>query len=377
MTTPNIDPARQETAKTYARIKRRMLLVDLLVGGIYLLIWLLSGASAGLRDVLLRLTGQQGVLVLLFAAVFGGIYYLINLPLAYYNEFILPHRFELSNQTLKGWIKDQVLSALVAGTLGLVVIEVIYLVLRAFPHTWWLWAAGFMLLFNVLLANLAPVMIAPLFYKFVPLSDEHAELAERLVKLSKKAGARVRGVFKMDMSRRTKAANAALMGIGSTRRIVLGDTLIQEFTPDEIETVLAHELGHHVHRDIVWIILFSSLTTLAGFYLAGQALNWGVLWLGASGPADAAAMPLLALVVGLFGLITMPLENSFSRWRERLADQYALEMTGKPGAFASAFARLANQNLAEADPEAWVEFLLYNHPSLGKRIQMAQGYQPK
>ncbi len=374
MQTASIDPSRQEKAKIYARIKRRLLLVDLTVGGIYLLAWLLSGASLTLQLLLEQLTTQPWLQVLGFAVVLVWIYYLINLPLTYFTQFVLPHRFELSNQTMKGWVKDQFLSILVGGLIGMLLIQVVYLVLRTFPQTWWLWAAGFMLLFNVLLANLAPVLIAPLFYKFVPLAEEHAGLAERLMKLSARAGAHVKGVFKMDMSRRTKAANAALMGIGNTRRIVLGDTLINEFTADEIETVLAHELGHHIHRDVLWLILFSGLTTLLGFFLAGLALNWGARQMGLASPADVSAMPLLALVVALFGLVTLPLENWFSRWRERLADQYALQMTGKAEAFASAFARLANQNLAEAEPERWVEVLLYDHPALSRRIRAAQQF---
>jgi STE24 endopeptidase len=176
------------------------------------------------------------------------------------------------------------------------------------------------------------------------------------------------------MSRRTKAANAALTGLGNTRRILLGDTLINEFTPDEIETVLAHELGHHVHRDLPIGLLVESVVTLGGFYLASLGLTWGVEGFGFESPADIAALPLFALVLGIYGLVTMPLSNAFSRWRERRADAYALEATGKGEAYASALTRLANQNLAEADPEDWVEFLLYSHPALSKRIAFAQRY---
>jgi STE24 endopeptidase len=174
------------------------------------------------------------------------------------------------------------------------------------------------------------------------------------------------------MSRRTKAANAALTGLGNTRRILLGDTLLKEFSPDEIETVLAHELGHHVHRDIPLGILIESLVTLGGLYLASLALNWGVVAFGLDGPADIAALPLFVLVIGLYSLLTMPLSNAYSRWRERLADEYALQATHNGSAYASALTRLANQNLAEVDPEPWVEFLLYSHPALGKRIALAQ-----
>jgi STE24 endopeptidase len=206
------------------------------------------------------------------------------------------------------------------------------------------------------------------------LEEEHADLVMRLINLTDQAGTRVRGVYKFDMSRRTKAANAAIAGLGNTRRIILGDTLINEFTSDEIETVLAHELGHQVHRDIPIGILVDSVITLGGLYLASLVLEWGVVVFGFESISDVAAMPLLALVVGVYGLVTMPLENAYSRQRERRADEYALKLTGKGTAYASALTRLANQNLADADPEAWVEILLYSHPALNKRIAMAEDY---
>jgi STE24 endopeptidase len=376
MEQPVLDPERQKQASEYARISRRLFLLDLAFGGLYVVAWLAFDWSAGLRNFLLGWTANDWLLVIGYAVVFGGIYYLLNLPLSYYEGFILPHRYGISTQTLAGWVSDQVKGALLAGVLGGLLLEIIYYVLRLAPHTWWLWAAGILLLFSVLLANLAPVLLMPIFYKFAPLGDEYADLADRLMRLADRAGARVRGVYKFDMSRRTTAANAALTGLGNTRRIILGDTLLNEFTSDEIETVLAHELGHHVHKDIPMGILLDSLFTLAGLYLANLILQLGVRIFGFQGPADIAALPIFALAIGAFGLITMPLTNGFSRWRERRADEYALQSTGKPQAFASAMTRLANQNLAEADPEPWVEFLLYSHPALGKRIAMARDYRP-
>ena len=271
------------------------------------------------------------------------------------------------------WALDQAKMALVGGGLGLVLLEIVYAVLRAAPESWWLWATGIMILFNVLMANLAPVLLFPIFFKFQPLGEEHADLERRLLRLAEQAHTRVRGVYQFDMSRRTKAANAALTGLGNTRRIILGDTLLNEFTPEEIETVLAHELAHHVHKDIPLGIV-SRKRHLAGGFLSGFTGCWigGSQVFGFSGPGDIAALPLLGLAFGVFGLVTLPLTNTYSRWRERLADEYALQVTRNGPAFASAFTRLANQNLADADPPAWEEFLLYSHPALGKRIAMAQ-----
>jgi STE24 endopeptidase len=374
MSDVTLDPEKQEQAKEYAQIRRRLMLGDLALGGIYAVLWQVAGWSIDLRNLLLEYTSNDWLLVAGFVLVFGGIYFLIDLPLGYYSGFILPHRYGLSTQTLTGWIGDQVKGVLVGGVLGLLVIEIVYYVLRISPDLWWLWAGLILLFFNVILANLAPVILLPLFYKFIPLEDEHADLVARLLSLTERAGTQVRGVYQFDMSRRTKAANAAITGLGNTRRIILGDTLIKEFTPDEIETILAHELGHQVHRDIPIGILVESVITLVGLYLASLGLDWVVAALGLEGVSDVAAMPLFMLAMGAYGLIVMPLGNAYSRWREIRADEYALEMTGKGEAYASALTRLANQNLAEADPEPWVESLLYSHPALSKRIAMAENY---
>ncbi len=373
-----LDTERQKKAKEYARISRRLWLGDTLFSAIYILAWLLFGWSISLRNWLIErgsLFTNPWLLVPAFVLIFGGIYFVLNLPLGFYSGFILPHRFDQSTQTLKDWIVDQVKGLLVGAPIGLILLELLYFALRVTGELWWLWAVGGLLIFNVLLSNLAPVLIMPIFNKFVPLGEEHKDLAERLLKLAERAHTRVRGVYKFDMSRRTKSANAALTGIGNTRRIVLGDTLINEFTPDEIETVLAHELGHQVHRDILLLITFGTISTLIGFYLASLAMGWAVTFFGFTSVSDVAAFPALGLILGFYGFLTSPIDNAVSRWRERLADEYALHTTGKNQAFASAFVRLANQNLGEVDPEKWVVFMFYSHPPLAERINMAKNWK--
>jgi STE24 endopeptidase len=380
----SLDPIRQEKAREYGRIKRRLMLADLLLVALYTIAWLIPfpglfgeetpQAAAALRNALNGVTSNEWLIVAGFILVFGGIYFLLTLPLAYYSGFVLPHRYELSLQTLSGWIVDQVKGLLLSGVFGLIVIQIIYALLRLDPDTWWLWVAGVLLVFNVVLANLGPVILFPIFFKLIPLDEDRPDLVERLTQLAERAGTRVRGVYKFDMSRRTKAANAALTGLGNTRRIILGDTLLQEFQDDEIETVLAHELAHHVHKDIPVGMLVGSVLTLGGLYMASLGMSWGVEAFDLQGVADVAALPILMIVMGVFGLVTMPLQNAYSRWRERQADEYALRMTGKKEAYASALTRLANQNLAEVDPEPWVEVLLMSHPPLGKRIKMAEDF---
>ena len=377
-----LDPERQKQAKEYARIRRRLWLVDTAFSAVYALAWLFFGWSISVREWLTTLvtgnwsvtTGSDWLIIALYIAIFGGVYSLLTMPLGYYSGFVLPHRFGQSNQSLKDWILDRIKGLAIGAPLGLLMLELLYIALRLTGEVWWLYAAGGLLLFNVILSNLAPVLIMPLFNKYVPLGDEHKDLEERLLNLAKRANTKVQGVFKFDMSKRTKAANAALTGIGNTRRIILGDTLINEFTPDEIETVLAHELGHHVHKDIPFLIISGTLLVTIGLFIASQALNYAVNFFSFASAADVAAFPALSLILGAYGLLTQPLENALSRWRENMADDYALSSTGKHEAFASAFTRLANQNLGEIDPEKWVVFMFYSHPPLGERIAKARKF---
>jgi STE24 endopeptidase len=369
-----LDAERQKKAKQYARIERKLFFVDLAIGGIYVIAWLIFGWSIAVKNALAAISTSDWFLVAGVAFVFAAGLYVIDLPLSYYSGFVLPHRFELSTQTIGGWISDLIKEILIGGVFGFIMIEVIYAVLRAAPETWWLWAA-IMLLFTVVMANLYPILIMPLFNKIVPLGEEYADLSARLIRLAAQAHTKVRGVYKFDMSRRTKAANAALMGLGNTRRIVLGDTLLAEFSADEIESVLAHELGHHVNKDIPVGIVLDTASTVIGLWMASVVMNWGVSVFGYTSPADPASLPLFVLVMSLFGLITMPLGNAFSRWRESKADAYALQATHNSQAFIGAMTRLANQNLGEIDPEPWEEFLLHSHPALGKRIKMAEAYK--
>jgi STE24 endopeptidase len=375
-----IDADRQRQAKEYARIRHRLLALDLILTALALVVVLALGLNVWLKQIVLAITrdpspssGQALWLsTFLYFAVAFIAYGALFFPLSYYSGFVLEHRYGLSTQTLRAWLMDVAKGGALSIVLGGLVIEVIYAVLRAMPETWWLWASAFMILFSVVLANLAPVLIFPIFFKFKPLDD--VELAARLTALAERANTRVRGVYTMYLSEKTTAANAALMGLGNTRRIVLGDTLYEKYSHDEIETILAHELGHHVHHDIGWGLLVESVVTIVGFYIADVFLKWSVTQLHYAGIADLAAFPLLGLAIGAFGLVTTPLGNAFSRWRESLADGYALQATRNAPAFIGAMEKLANQNLAELEPGRWVEILLYDHPPIGKRIQRGQTF---
>jgi len=369
MSYAHIDPQRQRKAKEYARTRRRLLLVDLALGlgGALALLFALSRPLTALIE---RITTNPWLEVPIYMAIVSTAYSTATFPLSYYSGFVLPHRYGVSVQTLRSWLSDQAKGAALGAALGLPLAEGLYWLLRTAPGTWWIWAGVGMLAVTVGLSTLAPVLILPLFYKFIPLDD--AELVGRFTRLTQRAGTRVEGVYTLDFSSRTTAANAGLMGLGHTRRIVVGDTLHDNYTAEEIESILAHELGHHVHHDIGWGIAVNTGLTLGGLFLANLALRRGARAFGFRGLGDVAAFPLLALAAFLFGLITLPLGKAYSRWRERLADQFALQITDNPHAFSRAMLKLADQNLAEIDPERWVVWLLYSHPPIGERVAMAE-----
>jgi STE24 endopeptidase len=372
------DPTRQYLARRYARARHLLLLARLAIAAVCIGVLIFAGFAIQLRNALTVLGQWQPLgdwtplLVGVYFLVLIIAYELIGFPLAVYGGLILPRRYGLSIQTMRGWLADYLKGLCLGLVLELAAVEYIYLLLATQPRIWWLWVGSAMLLFSVVMTNLAPILLLPLFYRLTPLED--ADLRARLLALAERAHTRVRGVFTMNMSSKSTTANAALMGVGNTRRIVVADTLLDCYTPDEIEVVLAHELGHHVHQDIWKLIVIQTALTLGGLYVADIGLHWAIVMGPYRRLTDVAAMPVLALVLGLFGLIMLPLSNGLSRLIERQADQYALEMTGKVEAFKSAMNRLANQNLAELDPSPLVEFFLYDHPAIGRRIHHAAAF---
>lgn len=376
-----LDLERQQKAREYHRLRRRLSFLEMGIGAVGVLILLFTGLATWLRDRLSGLTWQpvHGWFpwqVLLYFLILVLAYEIITAPIVYYGGFVLPHRYGLSTMTLKGWLGDLFKGLLLGLLFQGFVIELVYALLAVQPQTWWLWVGLALLFFTVVMANLAPVLILPLFYKFTPLPE--GELTRRLLALAERAHTRVRGVFTMHLSSKTTAANAALMGLGNTRRIVLGDTMLDRYTPDEIEVVLAHELGHHVHRDIWKLIASQSVLTLGGLYLVNVVLHWAVETEHYyTGLADAATIPLLLALAGAFSLVVLPLGNSLSRAVEYQADEYALESTQKVEAFKSAMTRLANQNLSDVEPSPLIELLFYDHPSIRKRLQHAEAFARK
>ncbi len=335
--------------------------------------FLLTGISARLAQWTQSVSGNPWVHVALYGAVVVVATKLLFLPLNYLAGFRLEHRFELSNETFGGWAFDELKSLALSLLLGVAVLDVLYFVLRRAGDWWWLGAGAFFLLFGVVLSTIFPVVILPLFYKLQPLDNE--SLKQKLTVLAQRVGAKVLGVYRMDMSEKTKKANAAFAGFGRTKRIILGDTLLAGFAEDEIEVVLAHEMAHYKHGDMTKLLAWSAITTLAGLWIADRGLRILLPEFGVASVADIAAFPLLAMILFVFGLVVMPVNNAFSRWCERRADRTALELTGNRDGFIRAMRRLAEQNLADLSPHPVIEFLLHDHPSLARRIAWAEQWQ--
>lgn len=374
-----LDQGRQEQAKRYARQRQVLSLLNLITTAVLIGVLLFTPIGFGLRDALAATAGWQPIAgwhpfqVGAYFLVLFAVATVLSLPISYYSGFTLSHRYGMSTQSLLSWIMDFLKGLVLSLPFELAAVLFVYFLLAATPNTWWVWSGIAVLFVTVLLANIAPILFVPLFYKLTPLPD--GDVKRMTLELAERAHTRVRGVYEMHLSQKTTAANAMVMGLGNTRRVVIGDTLLDRYTPDEIETVVAHELGHQVHNDIPQLILVETLATLGGLFVVNLALHAIVGAVpGYRGLADAATMPLVAAALGIFGLITLPITNGFSRWVEYRADVYALETTRKPGAFISAMTRLANQNLAELEPAPFVEFLLYNHPSVGRRLALGRRY---
>lgn len=373
------DAERQRLARAYARQRQQLSLAGLVVSALVIGVLLLSGLGFGLRDALAfaggwqPLAGWEPVRVACYFGVLLVALTVLDLPLSVYGGYVLAHQYGLSTQSLGAWAWDLVKGLAISLPIELAAVELIYWLLAVVPTTWWVWTGLAMLIFTVVLSQLVPVLLLPVFYKLTPLPE--GDVRSRALALAARAHTRVRGIYAMNMSTKTTAANAMVTGLGTTRRIVLGDTLLDHYTPDEIEVVVAHELGHQAHGDIPRLIVFTSVVTLGGLFVANLVLHAVVARVTLyHGLADAATLPLVAAVLGVFSLMTLPLTNGFSRLVERRADAYALECTGNVDAFVSAMTRLANQNLAELDPAPWIEFLLYDHPSIGRRLAFARQF---
>jgi STE24 endopeptidase len=369
---PILDEGKQIQAQKYSKIRRVMGLIETGVYLILLLVLVFGGVSKWFIGLFylpsIALSTVYFVLLILF-------FELLTAPLTYYNGFVLPHHYGISIQKLKSWVLDLAKSSVLILVIGSGGVTGVFWMLSIFPEFWWLIIWGLMLAFSIFITIVAPVILIPLFYKVKPL--EAGELKFRLEELAIKAGAKVRGIFTLDFSTKVTTANAGLMGMGKTRRIVVSDTLIKRYSPAEIEVITAHEIGHHLHKDLYRLFIVQSAIYLVGLKIVDTILKAIAVPMGFTGMSDPAILPTMMLILGVLSVLTAPLMNSYTRHIENQADEYALTLTSNSRAFIDSMTRLVNQNLAVASPPKWEEFLFHDHPSYAKRVEHAKIFEDK
>jgi len=357
-------------AKQYSKRQIQLTIIQLFLTVAFLLIMLFFDASLLLKKMVAGWSQNFYLQVGLYLTIFAAVYYLLFVGLDFYGGFLLEHKFLLSNQIVLGWLKKSIKKGLLALIMLLVTAEALYFFLRHFPNSWWLLATAAWLLLTIVLGKITPVLIIPLFYKCSPLTNN--ALKERLLSLSKNCGVGVKDVFEIRLSKDTKKANAAVAGLGKGRRILLGDTLLKNYSDEEIEAVFAHELGH-VRLWHTWKILsFGAAASLTCFYITYLLFEAGISLFGFDQIYNIAAFPLLALVLIALGLILMPVQNGYMRLLEKQADMFALGHIHNKEDFASAITKLGAQNLTDPSPSKLVELLLYTHPPISKRLRYAK-----
>jgi STE24 endopeptidase len=362
----------EDKATRYHRLGRRAGMLSTIWTGIILFGLLFTGASEGLRDWASAASASPTLTVFLYVLMLSITFDAATLPFSVFRGYLLERRYGLSTETLAHWLKEHAKAVLIGVIFAEAGAIFVYFALRNWPDVWWAIAGAGYAGVAIALINLAPIILLPLFFTFKPL--EKATLRDRLTALASKAGTRIMGVYEWTLSDRTKKANAALTGMGNTRRILLSDTLLAEYSDDEIEVILAHELAHHVHKDIWTSVIFDMALTFAGFFASHLALQWAVPRFGLRGIADPAGLPILLLTAGAIGVCVKPLLNAVSRSHERRADSYALKMTENPSAFITAMKRLGQQNLAEDSPSKLVQAFFYTHPPIKERLRAAQSW---
>jgi STE24 endopeptidase len=355
-----------ERAKRYARRKLAVGILKLFLGLAFLLAFLLSGASIDLHDSLRALTAHYHLQLTGYVLALSALYYLLLLVVDYYDDVVIERRFDLSNQMTRQWLARSLKQWLLSAVLAVIAVNLLYVLLRHFPSWWWLLATAGWFILLILLGMITPAVIVPLFYKLRPLEDRR--LVDRLLALAARCGVRVKKVFEIKLSKETKKANAAVIGLFRERRIVIGDTLLDLCTHDEIEAVFAHELGHVALHHAWKMLAVGGAFSLLGFYLVHLAFASTATRLGFESIDNIGALPLLVLWLAFFGLIFRPFQAAYSRRLEKDADLFIRGRIETPASLISALTKLARRNLADPTPNRLIELLFYTHPPIAKRI---------
>lgn len=353
-------------SKRYNNIKLAIGIIEGILTFILICIFIVSGLSISLEKFLSVSISNNNLQFLCFAAIAGTVMGIIFLPISYYSGFYLEHKYKLSNQTFSKWVWENVKGMSVSAVVGLPLLLFFFYVINKYGNLWWLPLAIGLFFLSVILARLVPIIILPLFYKVTPLENE--SLRGKIENLANKAGMKVQNIYSFNMSKNTKKANAAFTGLGKTKRILLGDTLLSGYSEDEVETVIAHELGHYKMKHIIKNLLIGTFTSFFTLYVIAALYSWSLSWFGFTSINQIAALPILSLWGMIIGLLLSPLTNIISRKFEYEADEYAIVSTTKVSSFISVLEKLTEQNLGDKNPHAFVEWCFYSHPSISKRI---------
>src|SRR3989338_4122894 len=335
-------------AKKYSSLKYTFNILDTACLLALLLIFTGLGISKIIAQRLLNLTASYYIIVPLYLLVISIFYYALSFPLNFYSSYILEHKFRLSKQKIQDWLKDQVKGGVIFYIISIILSASFYYILKHFKYSWWWVVCITWIFFSLILARLTPIVIIPLFFKYKKLSNDI--LRERIMNLANKMRVKILDVFEIDFSKKTLKANAAFVGIGNTKRVILGDTLKDKYSDDEIEVILAHEFAHYKLKHLLKLILINSLVTILAFYVIFKTSDDVLRLFGLSSLSDIAALPVLIMSLVVFGIVMQPFQNYISRRLEKNADKMALSVTGLKGAFVSMMEKLSNQNLADRSP---------------------------
>ena len=353
-------------AKRYNNIKLTIGIGEGIASFILILLFVWLGYSLQLENYLSNIISNSYLLFVVFVLAIGFVGSILSFPISYYTGFYLEHKYNLSNQTFLKWIWENFKGLLVSLAIGIPILLLFYFSLNQFGELWWLPFAIIMFLLSVVLSQIFPILIFPIFYKITPIDND--SLKQKITKLARNANLKVENIYKFDMSKNTKKANAAFTGLGKTKRIILGDTLLDSYSTEEIETVIAHELGHFKKKHIIKNILIGTVSSFLTLFLIALLYQNSLGWFGFENISQVSAIPLLALWSMLIGLITTPFGNILSRKFEFEADEYALLETKNPFAFKKTLEKLTEQNLGDKEPHPFVEWFFYSHPSIKNRI---------
>ena len=373
MDSATIEPGIQlRRAKKYSSIKYALVIIETAYLFVLLLVFLNFGFSKALKSEVFGVTANDYLAVALYLFIISAVYYILNLPFNFYHSFLLERKFSLSNQKIKDWLFDQVKSAILSYLVIFTLLCAFYYILKIFPNYWWLAISIFWVFFSLILAKLTPIIIIPLFFKYKKLSDQI--LRERIIKLADKMQIKILDVFEIDFSKKTLKANAAFVGVGLTKRVVLADTLKDKYSHDEIEVILAHEFSHYKLRHLLKLIALNSFAIILTFYFIYISHMFTLSLFSFSALSDIAALPVIFIYFLLFGIIMQPFENYVSRRLEANADRLALNSTGLKDAFISMMEKLAAQNLADRSPHPLIKFFFFDHPPTEERIAQARSF---